>query len=1043
MGFRAGPPTAAETENLPRVRRTVAQTIFNPVLNLLDAPANATRSLAAAIRTGESRYISNAVRSMVPFAGSVEVTPREATGSDSYINNLAFLLAADPLMFVTGVGTLTKPGRLLKGMREAALLRRTYAGRGLVQQAAGEEDKFRTLMKAFRKLPKTEVVYGSKVKERNIVSLSPFIVGKGKGYGDVSNVTWLLSKSPVGLLPDIRKIKLNEDTIRLGTAIRSKEARLADVAEAGGKSVKTEAELAKLQDKLADVERLKTAFKKPHLVPVPIAKYLRKQQQGWAARFGNRGAEVQAELDVERTEQAKDLMVLDERRAEVLSSFENIRQAEHLEESVLMHRLLVGSESRKFDPALRAAAEADIVYHLPPTIEEKARHIGLVEGAQLKKARADSLKKLDKLDKNFPIGSPKAEELKLKIMSDFNEQVAGIKLVATHKQYRLGEIAKQWHGTDKLSGDELNLIHVMFDDADELVVLSQKARVPITSLNQESLSYVKRVLSPEARALKKSNKAQFNLYFNEAKQRLGSQHKRSIFPERGIEEINEYFRRIHKLKYDFFDPNVLNAWYNRQVDHIRAINKARTANAFVVTYARTGIRGVSARKFLQDTGLEPGRIGGNQPIDKELKLPKDMVRQLTNVDQFFKDSIFNDSNLVGWLGKLDNTFNSYFRIGLTTPFPAFHARNFVGNMFLNALAGVTNPKWYWEAHRLQLLQRRIAKGEKVALSVADAKIIEEITIHGIPRSGQLGAIWADIGAKAGARKLLEPGTIPVASRYLNWMKNFGEGIENQSRIAHFLAKRSAGFTPIEAMRSVNKYLFDYSDLTEFEKKVMRPIFLFYTWMRKNTPLMVATSIKNPRLVNTWNKLTGISDEEVPSYLQAASVLALPGGRAVSDPGIPLTDLRFLNVGDADPTEMDGIRRAFSRVASMMSPAFKASYELTMGRSAFSQRSISDMPLQWLIDQTPLARGVRDVYKVLDPDTSGIARLARAVTGAKVYKYNPARAEEDAWEKLGIQKGVLRRFGVVGRRSEVDKEDPIYKRINEELKKARRKLHSGK
>jgi hypothetical protein len=74
----------------------------------------------------------------------------------------------------------------------------------------------------------------------------------------------------------------------------------------------------------------------------------------------------------------------------------------------------------------------------------------------------------------------------------------------------------------------------------------------------------------------------------------------------------------------------------------------------------------------------------------------------------------------------------------------------------------------------------------------------------------------------------------------------GHAVETNARIAHYLGKIDQGLSPSGAMLSVKKHLFDYADLTQFERRVLRRVIPFYTFMRFNTPLQFQNMITQPR-----------------------------------------------------------------------------------------------------------------------------------------------------------------------------------------------------
>jgi len=94
-------------------------------------------------------------------------------------------------------------------------------------------------------------------------------------------------------------------------------------------------------------------------------------------------------------------------------------------------------------------------------------------------------------------------------------------------------------------------------------------------------------------------------------------------------------------------------------------------------------------------------------------------------------------------------------------------------------------------------------------------------------SGGIGALASPAAAAAVfATKVGGEGFFQIAG-------GIGQAVEQQARLANYLAARKAGMSAFEAAALVNKTLFDYGDLTDFERHVMRRGFPFYTWTSKN------------------------------------------------------------------------------------------------------------------------------------------------------------------------------------------------------------------
>ncbi len=1008
--------------DLPRARRSVLQTVFDPILTGLDAPANATRSLAAFARTGNTRFLSNVPKSLIPGGGSFTVSGKDVTGSDNEWLNLGIILALDPLMFVGGVGTLNKPAKLLNRMRGLNATRRTQAaGRAaaiarkdtkLAAVLTTKETETRELMqvlaKEFRALLQVERV-GPK---RSILKLS--VIGD---VGDAKSIKHIMNKFPIGLMPDMRKIKLQETLAKTNIELSIKSGELATARSAKIGVRNATRNVGEVEKKIIAIQGRITAL------PTKGITIFNKEQakflQATKRKFGNRGPEVQELIDLEKTTRAKDLAVVGKKTEELMRNVDNLAKGDALVSSQLAKRVILAGETRRFDPKLRVSGE--ILGPQPETIQEATMALSKRASekvTKLKKAGAKELKKI-KGSPEDPLGAPK-EELERALLLKIGEKVESVKISEYLRTRHLNEIKKIW-APNGLDADELMLVEKFFGDSDDLIKLEQSSRIDITRLKSDTLDYVKRVISPEARALRKRDLNTYNLMLNEARVKLGSANARKLFKEEGIESINQYLRDHHKIKFDFFDMNPVNIWRDRHIDHIRAINKAQTAMTMVEMYAKPNIQGMKATTFLKKLGLN------SDGIDKSLHIPTRFVDELTQMDGYLKESIFNDSNMLKFIDVIDKNFTAWFRVGLTTPFPGFHFRNAVSNMVLNALGGVKNPKYYIEARRLQGL---MAKGEK--LSPADAKMVDALVEFGIPRLGRESAEFASIhgGITEKAFEKIRP---------LRFMRDVGAAVENNARIAHYLSKKADGLTNLEAMRSVNKYLFDYSDLTQFEKKIMRPTFLFYTWMRKNVPLQIGVALKNPRVIETYNKLAGITEEDVPDYLKAASTFPIPGTNILlGDPGSPFADLRMTNIDDAmDPTILGRLGRVLSKGASRLNPILRVGFEIASGREAFSQKVITDNFGEYVLNNLPISRGLRIAQKTIDTKTDLGMRILYLMTGAHTFTSDPKKAEAQKLEKRLIESGKLKRFSTVGRRAGVDPNDPELIAGQERLRELRK------
>jgi hypothetical protein len=115
-------------------------------------------------------------------------------------------------------------------------------------------------------------------------------------------------------------------------------------------------------------------------------------------------------------------------------------------------------------------------------------------------------------------------------------------------------------------------------------------------------------------------------------------------------------------------------------------------------------------------------------------------------------------------------------------------------------------------------------------------------------------------------------------------RKFGKTLEDHAKLTHWITKVRQGASPEDAMWSVKKYLFDYADLTPFERDVMKQVIPFYTWMRKNIPLQFQAIMENPGryAAITTKPITAIesmsddwSNTDEPDYFEEINTVRMP------------------------------------------------------------------------------------------------------------------------------------------------------------------------
>lgn len=257
-------------------------------------------------------------------------------------------------------------------------------------------------------------------------------------------------------------------------------------------------------------------------------------------------------------------------------------------------------------------------------------------------------------------------------------------------------------------------------------------------------------------------------------------------------------------------------------------------------------------------------------------------------------------------------------------------------------------------------------------------------------------------------------------------------IEDFMRGAQYNGLVRKGYSPEMAARQIDKYHFNYGDLTPFERHWMRRAVPFYTFAMKNLPLQMETLASRPGAFSTPFKPSQVDrdkQEYVPDYLSSGFVSPLGPEqdgkrRFLSSLGLPqeeaFKDMQLWN-------GMPDLAGTAMHAASNLNPLIKGPLEQMTDRQFFSGRKLSDLkptgvgkglsslfsdeyaqPLSQLISNTPLTRFATSLDKLMDTKglnsngrKPGWATALNLLTGARVtdvdveqQRYLEQRAAED-------------------------------------------------
>lgn len=300
----------------------------------------------------------------------------------------------------------------------------------------------------------------------------------------------------------------------------------------------------------------------------------------------------------------------------------------------------------------------------------------------------------------------------------------------------------------------------------------------------------------------------------------------------------------------------------------------------------------------------------------------------------------------------------FYKAWTLAPFPGYHARNLMSNVWQNYLAGM-RPQHTHHYGAAAALIKKFEKGdftgERVLRHYTDRQLYELALKHRILEGGTY-AEFADRVQQAGKhpREMLERVLSPDPGKNIFVEKGFEAGrfIENNARLTHFLWQLAEGKTPQKAARSVRKYLFDYEHgLSDFEKNIFRDrLFPFYAWTRFNLPLQLEMIARDTRSFAGAGKIAteyqqqdwaGPEPDETmfQEWLRNAQKIRLYHDKKTGD-------YRYFFLGGFWPgSEIEKVmtgKRAIFEAMNMLTPYIRVPGELLANYNLFQGRKIRRM-----------------------------------------------------------------------------------------------------
>lgn len=545
-------------------------------------------------------------------------------------------------------------------------------------------------------------------------------------------------------------------------------------------------------------------------------------------------------------------------------------------------------------------------------------------------------------------------------------------------------LANAWDGFFKLGNDQYKMM--------------RDAGIPVSYLNnyvphmlmKEDVTSLPFKMPPSAAAGAAIHRTMEGPIFNASHEDLANIEQELVKgKEAGTsQDAASQMLQAHKNDgFNIFDDNVARAWVARSADNIRAT----TGRYFSKNIAESF--GVPA---------SVGKAVGYVPIDsKAIKnASEDFAQKVFGKEgeemvyhpaiaqhiQNFMGSVINDDSMKDSLQTFDKLQN-FWKASVTSYFPAFHGRNAISNVLQNFLdLGVhaLNPMYHFQAGSL-INDNRIAEGLRADVAAGKDGAAQQLTElmnkkyftdangndwnfgelstmaknHNIAFSHASGITSSDLATQT---KLLFPESsgLGQAKQFLTQTVNplssnnkavqvgtaFGGMVEDQARLVNFMANlRNTGDVTLAAKRT-KQFLFDYGNLTNFEKTVAKRLMPFYTYTRKNIELQVRSLLSTPGRVSAQVQALGTLGEVLSGGQQLSKdeYTALPDwmksgiGILTKKNGEIVTMLSSLGT----PIEQPFQALQANQLLGSLSPIIRLPLEQMEGYSLFQGKPLSDV-----------------------------------------------------------------------------------------------------
>lgn len=249
---------------------------------------------------------------------------------------------------------------------------------------------------------------------------------------------------------------------------------------------------------------------------------------------------------------------------------------------------------------------------------------------------------------------------------------------------------------------------------------------------------------------------------------------------------------------------------------------------------------------LLNNELSPNELA--KALDEDMASYEKSIKDENSLFNKFKESFKKDNPKLAYEdSKIFDVYKSWlnsWKRGLTVYNPGWHVQNFFQNKGQNYLALGS------DAFGSQKNARKVLDYIQGGTNNAEDVISKNGRVYTGDEIGdlaqKLGVVNSHTNDVMRARGIIPPLETMIDNSGI--MNKLGRS-EETARLHHFMTQLKRGMTPEEASKSVNKYLFDYSNKSAFDKVMSDFVDPFWVFHKNYAKLLTGEAIQNPSKIN--------------------------------------------------------------------------------------------------------------------------------------------------------------------------------------------------